>query len=91
MSWVKALLTSPKLLALITTLLIAYGTYMAAVVHRVPHGRLPYGVLIAAGFGFSWLGWYIAERGSDGLERGVGFGLLYMMLSAGVLLIIGLP
>jgi hypothetical protein len=91
MRWIIQGLTSARFLAAIIGLAFLYGYFMVLVVHKLPRLRLPYEIELAAVLGFTWLGWYIAERASGRFERVVGLVLLYLLAVLAFLRIVGLP
>jgi hypothetical protein len=75
----------------VSVLVWAYAFFMSIVVYDLPPaGHYPYPIKIFGAAMMSLLGWYNAERGSTHFEVWIGTFGLYLIIGAGILMIIGL-
>lgn len=87
----KELLTNSRVLCGVNVLLLTYDFYYMITYNMPSHPRYPYPVAILGAAMMCFLGWYIVERASTTkFETYVGFALLYLILIAGIMGMIGI-
>lgn len=86
----SSILANPRVILVANLFLLAYFFFMEIVVYKSPSGKLPYSILVPGTAALCILGWYIVERGSTKLEKGVGYALSYMYLVPATLYFFGM-